>query len=348
MKRILYAIQATGNGHLNRALSLVPGLKEKADVDILMSGEQGDLNLPFEVKYRFKGLTYFFGKNGGIDIFKSLIKMNIFRFFRDMVKLPVEEYDLIISDFEPILAWAAKLKEIPCIAISNQATIFDHNVPRPKTNDLLATIILKYYVPADIKFGYNYFKFADNIYTPLIRKEIRECSITDYGHYTVYLPSFSDDKIISILSKFEEINWHVFSKNADFRYKTKNIDFFPIDREKFTSSMVSSRGILCNAGFETTSEALFLGKKLLVIAQKRQYEQLCNVHILNLIGIRSIAKMSTSNLPTIENWLLSNEQVKLEYPDYTEEIVNHMLKADFNQSPIKAVRTSQTQIVMEY
>lgn len=59
MKRVLYAIQSTGNGHLNRALSLVPELKERADVDVLISGEQGDINLPFEVKYRFKGLTYF-------------------------------------------------------------------------------------------------------------------------------------------------------------------------------------------------------------------------------------------------------------------------------------------------
>lgn len=348
MKRVLYAIQSTGNGHLNRALSLVPELKERADVDVLISGEQGDINLPFEVKYRFKGLTYFFGKNGGIDIFKSITKMNIFKFVKDIVRLPVEEYDLVISDFEPISAWAAKLKEIPCIGMSNQATIFDQNVPRPKTNDLLATMILKYYVPANIKFGYNYFRFTNYIYTPLIRKAIREYSITDYGHYTVYLPSYSDEKITAFLSKFKDINWHVFSKNAGFEYKTKNINFFPIHQQKFTSSMASSKGILCNAGFETTSEALFLGKKLLVIPQMGQYEQLCNVHVLNLIGISSIPKLSSRYLQTINSWLVSDECVKFDFPDHTEEIVDHLLKVDFKKSPVISERSSQTQMVLEY
>lgn len=36
MRRILYAIQATGNGHLNRAMTIIPELKKTADVDILM------------------------------------------------------------------------------------------------------------------------------------------------------------------------------------------------------------------------------------------------------------------------------------------------------------------------
>lgn len=348
MKKVLYAIQATGNGHLNRALSLVPGLKEKADVDVLISGEQGDINLPFEVKYRFKGLTYFFGKNGGIDIYKSLAKMSIFRFIKDMVKLPVEEYDLVISDFEPISAWSAKLKEIPCIGISNQATIFDQSVPRPKTNDLLATLILKYYVPADIKFGYNYFSFTDYIFTPLIRRAIREYSITDYGHYTVYLPSYSDEKITAFLSKFEDCQWHVFSKNAGFEYRTKNINFFPINQEKFASSMASSKGILCNAGFETTSEALFLGKKLMVIPQKKQYEQLCNVHVLNLIGIPDIPNLSSRYLPLMESWIKSDECVKFDFPDHAENIAERLLKVDFKKSKIIMERSAQAQMVLKY
>jgi UDP:flavonoid glycosyltransferase YjiC (YdhE family) len=48
--KILYAVQGTGNGHLSRAMDIVPLLRKKAEVDVLVSGIQGDLKLPFEVK----------------------------------------------------------------------------------------------------------------------------------------------------------------------------------------------------------------------------------------------------------------------------------------------------------
>ena len=65
--KILYAIQGTGNGHLSRAKDIIPALEMRAQVDILVSGQQADITLPFEVKYRFKGLSFIFGKKGGID-----------------------------------------------------------------------------------------------------------------------------------------------------------------------------------------------------------------------------------------------------------------------------------------
>ncbi len=58
--RILYAIQGTGNGHISRALDVIPLLKEKAKVDLLTSGIQADLSLPYPVKYRFNGFGLYF------------------------------------------------------------------------------------------------------------------------------------------------------------------------------------------------------------------------------------------------------------------------------------------------
>ena len=101
--KVLYAIQGTGNGHLARAIQLIPSIREKMEVDVLLSGIQGDLELPFEVKYQCYGLSFIFGKNGGIDIFKTISKLKPFRLIREISALPVKEYDLIISDFERAL-----------------------------------------------------------------------------------------------------------------------------------------------------------------------------------------------------------------------------------------------------
>ena len=75
--KILYAIQGTGNGHISRARDIVPILQKKGDVDILISGIQADVSLPYPVKYTFKGLSFIFGKNGGIDLIKTYKKSNV-------------------------------------------------------------------------------------------------------------------------------------------------------------------------------------------------------------------------------------------------------------------------------
>ena len=50
--KILYAIQGTGNGHISRARDIIPLLQKEHDVDILISGSQTDVELPFYIKYK--------------------------------------------------------------------------------------------------------------------------------------------------------------------------------------------------------------------------------------------------------------------------------------------------------
>ena len=74
--RVLYAIQGTGNGHISRAREIIPLLRKRCETDILISGYQADLDLPFEVKFRMQGLSFIFGRNGGVDFRKTYIKAN--------------------------------------------------------------------------------------------------------------------------------------------------------------------------------------------------------------------------------------------------------------------------------
>ena len=114
---ILYAIQGTGNGHLSRAMDIIPCLKLHGNVDILVSGTQGDLCLPYPLKYKLRGLSFIFGKAGGVDLWKTFIKSNVRKLVKEINALPVEQYDLVINDFEPVSAWACYMKNIPCIGL---------------------------------------------------------------------------------------------------------------------------------------------------------------------------------------------------------------------------------------
>ncbi len=111
-----------GRRDIGRARDIIPYLQEFCQCDILVSGTQCDVELDVPIKFRLKGLSFWFGKSGGVDLCKTLTKTNLWILKREIDQLNVEEYDLVINDFEPVSAWACKKKNIPCISLSSSAT----------------------------------------------------------------------------------------------------------------------------------------------------------------------------------------------------------------------------------
>lgn len=323
--KILYAIQGTGNGHLSRAKEIIPALLKRAQVDILVSGTQSEIVLPYKVDYVYSGLSFYFGKNGGIDFVKTFKNNSILRVFKEIKKCPVKEYDLIINDFEPISAWASLLRGVKCISLSHQGALYSKNVPKPSRRDLLGKFIIKNYAKCSNKYGFHFKKYNDKVYTPIIRKDIRMLEKTEKDHYTVYLPAYSDEKIIDVLSKIKGIKWKVFSKNTKKYYQKKNVYIKPVNSRKFEKSLASCQGIICGAGFETPAEAIFLNKKLLVIPMKNQYEQHFNAKALEELGVPVLKSLKKKHISKIQNWIDSNLEIRLDFPNETQQIIDNIL-----------------------
>ena len=328
--KILYAIQGTGNGHLSRALEIIPILQKKGTLDILVSGTQADLSLPYPVKYRLCGLSFIFGKKGGVNLWNTFLRNDTVRALRDIKNLPIDQYDLIINDFEPISAWAAYLRGKPCIALSHQCAVLSANAPLPDRKSRLARFILNHYAPASFKYGFHFKRYNENTYTPVIRKQIRELDVSDKGHYTVYLPSIGDKKLIKTFKKFKNTKWEVFSKHTKKTLFTENISLMPINHDAFIKSLASCSGIICGAGFETPSEALFLKKKLLVIPMKNQYEQHCNAAALKTLGVPVIKNLKEKK---IDRWLWYGPIIQVDFPDQTEGIIDHLIQNHLSSKP---------------
>lgn len=326
--KILYAIQGTGNGHLSRAKDIIPILQKKADLDLLISGTQAEVKLSYSVKYRYKGMSFYFGKKGGINFYKTIFKNNIFRILNEIFACKVTDYDLVINDFEPITAWACRFKKVPIISLSHQGILYAKNVPKPTYNDFLGKFIIKNYAKCDVNYGFHFKKYAKNIFTPIIRKEIRNLQPTNQKHYTVYLPAYSDKIITKVLSQLSEVQWQVFSKHTQKDYKVNNITFYRVNSSKFEKSLTSCAGILCGAGFETPAEALFLNKKLMVIPMKNQYEQHFNAEGLREMGVPVLSSFSVKNSFKIKEWIHSNHTISVSYPDETQQIIDFVL-SDF-------------------
>ncbi|MGC4101423.1 glycosyltransferase family protein [Ferruginibacter sp.] len=324
--KILYAIQGTGNGHLSRARDIIPLLQQKGELDILVSGIQADVELPYEVKYKFKGLSFIFGKNGGVDLIATYKKSNLKQLYKEIKSLPVEEYDLVINDFEPVSAWACRMKHKECIGLSHQAAVINKKSPKPKKKDPVGKAILHNYAPVTTAYGFHFGAYDKNIFTPVIRSQVREAKQQRLEHYTVYLPAYSDKKIIKILGQIKEINWQVFSKHSKKEYSEKNVHIRPVNNDDFIESFISCTGILCGAGFETPAEALYMKKKLMAIPMKGQYEQQCNAAALKTMSVPVIKSLKKKHLEKIKAWVESKQAITVNYPNSTERIISMIIK----------------------
>jgi uncharacterized protein (TIGR00661 family) len=72
-------------------------------------------------------------------------------FIRDAKKLDVSGYDLVISDFEPLAAWASKQAKVECLGISHQSA-FVHDIPKAD-GYIGSKLLINSFAPADIYVG---------------------------------------------------------------------------------------------------------------------------------------------------------------------------------------------------
>ncbi|RYE51297.1 MAG: hypothetical protein EOP48_18435 [Sphingobacteriales bacterium] len=199
-------------------------------------------------------------------------------------------------------------------------------MPEPPAKDRLGRFILSRYIPSGIRYGFHFAAKGDTIFTPVIRRQVREQAISDEGHYTVYLPSYDDDRLIKRLSAFDTTKWDVFSKHNKKHTVVDNVTIHPINSEAFTKSMATSSGVLCGAGFETPAEALFLGKKLLVIPMKNQYEQHLNAAALKAMKVPVMPNFKPKHANIMLDWLDKNDRIFVNYPDNTQQIIDGIVQ----------------------
>ncbi|MFI5322603.1 MAG: glycosyltransferase family protein [Thermodesulfobacteriota bacterium] len=327
--RVLLGIQGTGNGHISRSRELLKHLLKRTEVDVLVSGYHHEVDLGFEVKYKLPGLGFTFGKRGGIDYWNSIRNFSPYTLLSDIYKIPVDKYDLVVSDFEPVCAWSSKLKRVPCVSISHQASFLSLRIPRPRKKNRIQELIIKWYAPSRAQIGLHFKEYDDFIFTPIIREEIRNTDVKNNGHYTVYLPSYDYSFLSGVLKKID-VKWEVFSKHHKGEsFKDANVTVYPVNNRDFVRSLSTCEGILCNAGFETPAETLYLGKKLLVIPMRRQYEQQCNAEALGRLGIPVIRGLGDGFENNVSDWINSTFVYNANYKNNLPLIVERILDSTY-------------------
>jgi uncharacterized protein (TIGR00661 family) len=314
--RILYGVQGTGNGHTTRARMMAEAFSRlPLEVDYIFSGkDEAYFNMePFGDFRAFPGLS-FVAEEGKIKYLKSAMRNNIPGFIRDVRNLNVRDYDLVITDFEPISAWAARINKVPSLGISHQ-NAFRYRVPVRGSN-LIADTVIRWFAPADDQLGLHWHHFNQPILPPMIKTDL-EITTADPRKIMVYLPFLPQSRYHELFAQFPEFNFVQYHP-VETPTRDGNISCNPLSRQNFLDDFRDCSGIICSAGFGACSEAIHYGKKLLVVPLLGQMEQLSNAAALEHLGYGVVCK--TLEETTLQKWLDKAKPEPLDFPDVAAAI----------------------------
>ncbi len=328
MIKILYGVQGTGNGHITRARVMAKALNQRDDieVDFLFSGRDPSKYFDMEVfgDYRTRtGLT-FATKDGAISQLQTLKQSHPVKFIRDVRQLDVSGYDLLLNDFEPITAWAARRQKLPSISISHQAA-FTHAVPKQGATFFDKTV-MRYFAPTDIALGVHWYHFGHPIMPPFIEDQ-PDTEMTD-NLFLVYLPFEELDDIEHMLEPLSEHNFACFHPNIEQDRQQGHIQWFKPSKSGFHQRLKRCQGVIANGGFELSSECLHLGKKLLIKPLNGQFEQLSNLLTLQQLGL--CHPMHQLDTDIVEQWLHQPGQEAVQFPNDPSQLIDWLISKDWD------------------
>lgn len=326
--KILYGVQGTGNGHISRARMMAKAFAARTDCDMevtfLFSGrpreEYFDMQCFGDCRYR-NGLS-FVTEAGKINHLKSALYNNPIGFIREVTQLDVSPYELIITDFEPVTAWAGKLSGTTVLGLGHQYA-FGHNIPLAGYS-LLASLIMRYFAPATVKLGLHWHHFGHSILPPIIDNSHQRSDCQQ--SIMVYLPFEDQHRVCTLLNSLPDYRFSQYSSALSDQQKG-NVAQRKACHQGFKQDLAASQAVICNAGFELVSECLNIGLPILVKPVKGQFEQQSNAAALTQLGYGE-AIHSLDREP-IAHWLGKHKAAPtVRFNDTAAAVVDWLLAGD--------------------
>lgn len=331
--KLLYGVQGTGNGHLSRARAMAAAFARRgAQVDYLFSGRPRERFFAMEPfgAYRWRqGLT-FVNERGRVRYLKTVFGNDYARFLRDVRTLPLDGYDIIVTDFEPVTAWAGRLAGRTVVSMGHQPA-FDHAVPTA-CRDLRTAAVMRLFAPGSVRVGMHWAPYGAPLLPPLIDVDGSEAP-RRRGKILVYLPFEEPAAVHALLRPFVAHEFFVYGAESPHR-DTGNLRLRPTSLAGFRRDLHDCDGVICNAGFELSSECLALGKRLLVKPQGRQMEQASNALALRQLGYAwTMKRLDTRRVGA---WLDSAQAPPwLRFPDVPGAIADWLLAGDLGPASLQ-------------
>ena len=317
--RILYGVQATGQGHISRARAMSKALAVYPDLEVtwLFSGRRKEKLFDMDRfgDYEHRGGLTFVTEGGTVKYWKTLLSNNYLAFLQDVLSLSLKDFDLIVTDYEPVTAWAGIIKKRPVVGIGHQYAFGEKTPKRGCT--FLQRSVMSRFAPVARQIGLHWHPFDKKTLPPILDLTDHEsCHVGKY--ILVYLP-FEDQSVVTRwLNGFKNNEFVQYSADLP-NDQQGNVTRRTASFERFKSDLAGSSGVICNSGFELISECLQWRKPVLTRPLARQMEQLSNAAALEQLNYATVMEDLDPNIAS--RWL-SNLPVapSIRFPDVSRSL----------------------------
>ena len=315
--KILYGVQGTGQGHISRARAMAAALRQwPVEVTWLFSGRPREALFDMEIFGDFqhrRGLS-FTTQAGRMSYRASVYNNNLPQFLREARELDLEGYDLIVSDYEPVVSRAARAQGRRVIGIGHQYA-FGPETPKAGASWLQQEIMTRF-APVDVPLGLHWHPYAENVLPPIL--DLPDLPVERNGHIVVYLPFEDQQAVTAVLRQFPEQSFVQYSAALQDE-EAGNVRRRKADVKGFKSHLASCSGVICNSGFELISECLQWRKPVLTKPLDGQMEQHSNALALHELGYASTTAVFDTE--AVDQWLHSpHVTADIHFPDVAEAL----------------------------
>jgi len=195
-----------------------------------------------------------------------------------------EQPDFIFNYYEPLVGMTAIFfPRIKYVSIGHQYAMDSKVYPKIKgyaVQKFFLWIINKITSIRAKKVALSYYEFNDDdmiVSPPLLRRESYVTLDKSEDFVLVYL--MNEDMLPQLISeahKYPNINLQCFTKLTKEHNVPSNLKLFNLDGKLFQEKMKVCRAVICSGGFETSAEAIYQNKPLLMIPMPNHYEQHAN------------------------------------------------------------------------
>lgn len=309
--KIFIAACTEGNGHLTQAIAYKERLNTEqneiaaAIVAKKKKGAPQYFQDEFDNIIYYNGFDFVFNKSGGVVVWKTIVK-NILKlpliiksFFATVKYIKKHKPNKIINFYDPIIGLTALFcKDVRYVAVSHQFTMELALYPKIKGFYIQKFVLKLLNFICSIraqKVGLSYYHIHSNefpIIPPLLRKTSYIKSSAQEPFILVYL--INEEMLRDLFceaKKFPLMKFECFSKlTKEYKNKPANVKLNQLDAKLFQERMKVCSGVVCTGGFETSSEAIYQNKPLLMVPLPNHYEQYANSNDAEMAGLAVFSK----------------------------------------------------------
>lgn len=335
MARIVYALSGQGRGHTSRGMAIATELRQRGHEilfcgggtahDILAAKGERVVSVPALRQIMEANRV----KYGRTLCYNGKIVLNMPSIVARLEERLIEfQPDLVITDFEAFSARAARRLNIPVVSFNHQQVVteLDYNLPlRYWPAALLTSAAIRLIAPRNpehvllTSFFFASLKHPERttLVPPIIRPAVQTLTPSHEEHVLVYYNHPDGARHVLDALRQVDASFIVYCEAPPENAAVPNVQFKQPCLDGFLNDLATSRAVICTAGFTLISEALFLGKPLLVTPNQGIFEQTLNALFLQREGLGKAVLNRSLSARDVKDFLKHRHDYRARLQNYT-------------------------------